>query len=90
MVLLSTVKKAQEPKALTYSQFLTMAEKGGELLNADVLVKNDGIGCVRGKTKDAKDYEIMAPFNDPELFTRLHAAGVEMTVKPPRPPWARC
>ena len=83
MLLLSGVKKAQEPVSLLYSDFLVLAEKG-DLTNAEVLVKSDGSGyTVRGKKKDASAYELMAPFNDPALFSSLHNGGVPVSIKPP-------
>ncbi len=83
MLLLSGVKKAQEPAAMAYSDFLVLAQKG-DLATADVLVKQDGIGyTVRGKKKDGVAYELMAPFNDPQLFVSLREGNVPLTIKPP-------
>jgi cell division protease FtsH len=87
LLLLSSVKKAQVPTPMTYNDFITAAQKG-ELATAEVLVKQDGAALigytVRGKKKaDNADYELMAPANDPLLFTSLRQGGTTLTIKPP-------
>jgi cell division protease FtsH len=82
MMLLSGVKKASEPAAMNYSDFLTLASKG-ELTQAEVLMRENGQGyTVRGKKKDGSQFELMAPTNDQNLFSILRQGNIPLTVKP--------
>ena len=81
LLVLSSIKKTQEPDTMRYSDFLTLAAGGG-LAEVDVAVPQNGLGYMLHVTKkDGTKFDLMAPQNDQYMFDALRKGDVPVNVK---------
>jgi cell division protease FtsH len=81
LLLISSLKKTQDPEPMKYSDFITQASTG-DLGSVDVAMPQDGRGYVLHVTKkDGTKLDLMAPPNDQYLFDALRKGNVPVNVK---------
>jgi cell division protease FtsH len=75
--------KRMGAKQYTYSEFLQDVDRG-EITKVTVVQKEQSAKEISGVRKDNTEFKLLAPTDDPALFTALHSKGVEINSKLPQ------
>jgi cell division protease FtsH len=75
--------KRMGAKQYTYSEFLQDVDRG-EITKVTVVQKEQSAKEIIGVRKDNTEFKLLAPTDDPALFTALHSKGVEINSKLPQ------